>query len=174
MKMALKYDFSGIDRTYETARKSFHQDIPADFNFAFDVIDDRAATADKTALVCFDADGGNRRDVSFSDLAKASSRFGQALKRLGLGKGDYAAVVAGRVPEWHEVIFGCMKAGVISMPGTNLLTAKDLAYRINRAGAKAVIVSPQHCEKVDAIRGDCPTLTTCIVLGKASGDWLSY
>ena len=172
--MALKYDFSGIDRTYETARKSFHQDIPADFNFAFDVIDDRAATADKTALVCFDADGGNRRDVSFSDLAKASSRFGQALKRLGLGKGDYAAVVAGRVPEWHEVIFGCMKAGVISMPGTNLLTAKDLAYRINRAGAKAVIVSPQHCEKVDAIRGDCPTLTTCIVLGEASGDWLSY
>ena len=114
--MGLKYDFSGVNRNYEAARVSFRQETPTDFNFAFDVIDDRAAKADKTALICFDADGENRRDVSFSDLAQASSRFGQALKRLGLVKGDYAAVIAGRVPEWHEVIFGCMKAGVISMP----------------------------------------------------------
>ncbi len=174
MRMPLKHNFSGIDRTYETARSEFNQAIPGDFNFAFDVIDDRALNADKAALICFDADRGNRRDVSFSDLADASTRFAQALKRLGLGKGDHAAVVAGRVAEWHEVIFGCMKAGVVSMPGTNLLTAKDLTYRINRAGAKAVIVSPQHCEKIDAIRADCPTLTTCIVIGEPDGDWHSY
>ena len=72
MRMPLKHDFSGIDRTYETARSEFNQAIPGDFNFAFDVIDDRALNADKTALICFDADGGNRRDVSFSDLADAS------------------------------------------------------------------------------------------------------
>lgn len=172
--MALKYDFSDADRSYEAARKVFRQDVPADFNFAFDVIDDRAANADKTALICFDADGGNRRDVAFSDLAAASSRFGLALKRLGLGRGDHAAIIVGRVAEWHEAIFGCMKAGVVSMPGTNLLTARDIAYRINRAGAKAVIVSPQHCEKIDAIRDDCPSLTTCIVIGEAGAGWHSY
>ena len=172
--MALKHDFSGVDRTYETAKSTFRQEIPDNFNFAFDVIDDRAVNADKTALICFDAKGDGRRDVLFSELALASTKFAMALKRLGLGKGDYAAVVAGRVPEWHKVIFGCMKAGVISMPGTNLLTAKDIAYRINRAGAKAVIVSPQHCEKIDAIRPDCPRLTTCIVIGEAGGGWHSY
>ena len=172
--MALKHDFSNVDRSYEAARLSFRQTIPDDFNFAFDVIDDRAAKADKTALICFDAEGGNRRDVSYSDLARASAKFGQALKRLGLGRGDHAAVIAGRVAEWHEVIFGCMKAGVVSMPGTNLLTAKDIAYRVNRAGAKAVIVSPQHCDKTDAIRDECPTLTTCIVIGEAGEGWRSY
>jgi len=173
-EMALKHDFTGVDRRYEAACKGFRQEIPPDFNFAFDVIDDRAAKADKTALICFDANGENRRDVSFGDLSHASARFGRALRQLGLGKGDYAAVVAGRVPEWHEVIFGCMKAGVVSMPGTNLLTTKDLAYRINSADAKAVIVSPQHCEKIDAIRADCPTLTTCIVIGEAGPGWHSY
>ena len=98
MRMPLKHNFSGIDRTYETARSEFNQAIPGDFNFAFDVIDDRALNADKAALICFDADRGNRRDVSFSDLADASTRFAQALKRLGLGKGDHAAVVAGGWP----------------------------------------------------------------------------
>ncbi len=172
--MGLKYDFSGVDRSYQAAKADYRQDIPADFNFAFDVIDDRAAVADKTALICIDADGSNRRDVSYGDLSKASNRFGKALIRLGLAKGDHAAVVAGRISEWHKVLFGCMKAGVVSMPGTNLLTPKDLAYRINRAGAKAVIVSPQHCEKIDAIRSDCPTLTTCIVIGAAREGWHSY
>jgi len=172
--MGLKYDFSGVDRSYEAAKADYRQDIPADFNFAFDVIDDRAAVANKTALICIDADGSNCRDVSYGDLSKASNQFGKALIRLGLAKGDHAAVVAGRISEWHEVLFGCMKAGVVSMPGTNLLTAKDLAYRINRAGAKAVIVSPQHCEKIDTIRSDCPTLTTCIVIGAAREGWHSY
>ena len=71
--------------------------------------------------------------------------------QLGLERGDAACVVIGRIPEWYSVLFGCMKAGIISMPGTNLLTAKDIAYRVNQAGAKAVIVTLEHCEKVDAL-----------------------
>ena len=67
-----------------------------------------------------------------------------------------------------------MKAGVISMPGTNLLTAKDIAYRVNQAGAKAVVVSPAHVEKVDSIVAECPTLEHLIVVGEASGDWHSF
>ncbi|MEM7268588.1 MAG: AMP-binding protein [Pseudomonadota bacterium] len=172
--MSLKYDFSGWDRDYATAKDTFRIDIPEDFNFAFDVIDDRGTKADKTALVCFDADGSNLRRVSFSDLSKASNRFGKALLKLGVGKGDYAVVLAGRIPEWHEALFGCMKAGVVSMPGTNLLTAKDIAYRVNRSGAKAAIVAPQHVDKIDAIRADCPTLEVCITFGEPSDGWHGY
>jgi acetyl-CoA synthetase len=67
-----------------------------------------------------------------------------------------------------------MKAGVVSMPGTNLLTAKDIAYRINQAGATLAIVASEHCAKVDAIRADCPTLKHLISAGDAPDGWLSY
>jgi acetyl-CoA synthetase len=68
-----------------------------------------------------------------------------------------------------------MKAGLISMPGTNLLTAKDIAYRVNQAGAKAVIVSQMHVEKVNQIADDCPSLEHLIVVGgEAKGNWLSF
>lgn len=167
-------NFDKINRDYESARSSYTLDIPEHFNFAFDVLDARAKEADKAALLAIDVTAGTRRSVRYSELSDTSARFAQALMALGLERGDAACVVIGRQPEWHMVLFGCMKAGVVSMPGTNLLTGKDIAYRINQAGAKAVIVSPIHVEKVEEIRSDCPTLEHLIVVGDADGDWHSF
>ncbi len=99
----------------------------------------------------------------------------RALAPSGGGRepGDFAVVITGRVPEWYTVLFGCMKAGVVSMPGTNLLTAHDIEYRVNHAKATLVVVAPEHCEKVDAIRGACPTLKHFIVVGGERDGWLS-
>ncbi|MEP3231319.1 MAG: AMP-binding protein [Hyphomicrobiales bacterium] len=167
-------DFSTFDRSYENARENYSLDIPEHFNFAFDVLDKRAKEADKAALIAINVKADTQTTVSYSDLSNSSARFGKALMALGLERGDAACIVIGRQAEWHSVLFGCMKAGVISMPGTNLLTAKDIAYRVNQAGAKAVIVSEQHVTKVDEIFDDCPTLQHRIVVGSASGDWHSY
>lgn len=166
--------FDHVDRAYEAACKDFALDIPDNFNFAFNILDVRAREADKNALIAVDVAAGTKTPVTYSELSEASARFAKALMKLGLERGDAACVVIGREPAWHKVLFGCMKAGVISMPGTNLLTGKDIAYRINQAGAKAAIVSPMHVEKVDAIRADCPTLEHLIVIGEASGNWLSF
>ncbi|OAN75133.1 acyl-CoA synthetase [Sulfitobacter sp. EhC04] len=166
--------FDHIARDYETAWTTYKPDIPTHFNFAFDVLDVRSREADKDALLAVNITAGTKTAVTYSELSTVSAKFGQALLALGLQRGDAACVVIGREPAWHKVLFGCMKAGVISMPGTNLLTAKDIAYRINQAGAKAVIVSLMHVEKVDSIRAECPTLEHLIVVGEASGDWLSF
>lgn len=167
-------NFDHVDRTYEVAREDFKIEIPEIFNFAFDVLDARAREADKDALLAVDVPNATKTPVTYSELSQSSSRFAKALLALGMTRGDAACVVIGREPAWHKVLFGCMKAGVISMPGTNLLTGKDIAYRVNQAGARAVIVSPQHVEKVEAIRDECPTLEHLIVIGEASGDWLSF
>jgi fatty-acyl-CoA synthase len=166
--------FDHVDRRYDRAVRDFRLEIPEHFNFAFDVLDARAREADKTAILAVARDGETVRRVSYAELATASGSFAAALRRLGAKKGDAACVVIGRVPEWHMVLFGCMKAGVVSMPGTTLLTAKDIAYRINQAGARLAIVAPEHCAKVDAIRADCPTLKHLIAVGEAPVGWLSF
>lgn len=166
--------FDHITRDYDTARNDYALDVPETFNFAYDVLDARARTADKDALLAIDVAAGTKTSVSYGELADSSARFAKALMALGLERGDAACVVIGRQPEWHKVLFGCMKAGIISMPGTNLLTAKDIAYRVNQAGAKAVIVSAMHVEKVEQIVDECPTLKHLIVIGAATGDWLSF
>ncbi len=167
-------DFSTISRNYHDACSSYKAVIPEFFNFAFDVVDERARHANKDALIWVDTASGKTTRISYSDLSDRSAQIAKALGALGMQRGDAACVVIGRRPEWHQVLLGCMKAGVISMPGTNLLTAKDIEYRINQAGAKAVIVSPEHCEKLDHIAASCPTLEHLIVVGgSAQGNWLS-
>src|SRR5690606_10539344 len=43
----------------------------------------------------------------------------------------------------------------------------------NLAKASLVIVGPEHCEKVDSIRAECPSLKHFIVVGAERAGWLS-
>ncbi len=69
---------------------------------------------------------------------------------------------------------GCIKAGVVAMPGTNLLTAKDIEYRINKSNATVVVVSMEHVSKIETIKDRCPTLAHLILVGGEQDHWISY
>ena len=161
----------GTTFNYETARANFELDVPANFNFAFDVLAKQAVSADKTALIAVATDGETAEEHSYASLEKASNQFANVLQNLGTKKGDLAFVMITRIPAFYHVLFGCMKAGVVAMPGTNLLTAHDIEYRVNRSGAKIVIVTAEHASKVEAVRDKCPTLEHLIIIGAERKGW---
>ncbi len=151
--------------------------LPESFNFGFDVIDYAADNHDKTAYIEVSSDGERINHHSFSELKYRSNQVATALRGIGTAQGDFAVVVLPRIPAWYEVIIGCAKCGVVSMPGTNLLTAKDLKYRINKAGATTVIVTPEHVDKIEEVRSECPTLQHLIVVNNLTSPqdgWLKY
>lgn len=156
---------------YEAARSEFSLDVPPDFNFAFDVIAKRARENDKTALIAIDRSGENAVHHRYSDLDRLSNSFANALMALGAEKGDFAFVMIPRIVEWYQVLLGCTKTGVVAMPGTNLLTAKDIEYRINRADARLAIVTAEHADKVEQIRANCPSLEHLILIGERRDGW---
>jgi len=159
---------------YDAARRDFKLEIPDNFNFAFDVVAKRAREADKTALIAIDKTGEHVVTHSYSDLDRDSNRFANVLLGLGAAKGDFAFVMIPRLAAWYHVLLGCMKTGVVAMPGTNLLTSKDIEYRVNRSAAKLVIVTSEHVEKVEAVKHACPTLEHLIVVdGPAPKGWTS-
>ncbi len=163
---------SGFD--YDGMRAAFKLDMPQHYNFAFDVVAKRGREADKDALIAIDKTGELVERLSYSDLDRMSNRFANVLLELGAAKGDFALVVIPRIPAWYHVLLGCMKAGVVSMPGTNLLTAKDFEYRINRAEAKLAIVTKEHAAKVEQIRHNCPSLEKVIVIGESRDGWTDF
>ena len=159
---------------YEAARQSFSLEIPDDFNFAFDVVAKRAFEADKTALIAIDRSGETAVKHRYSDLERDSNRFAHVLLNLGVSQGDFAFVMIPRLAAWYHVLLGCMKTGVVAMPGTNLLTAKDIEYRVKRSGAKLAILTREHAVKVEAVKEQCPTLKHLIVIdGNAPDGWIS-
>lgn len=167
-------DLGQFNRDYVSAVKDYRVDIPNDFNFAYDVIDKRGEGKDGVAVIAVSRDGETIKEITYSDYAEQSARLANAFLSLGITKGDFGCMVIGRIPEWYTVLFACMKVGAISMPGTNLLTAKDIAYRVQRSKARFVVVTPEHCEKVEAVRDECPTLEHFIVVGGTHPGWLSF
>jgi acetyl-CoA synthetase len=159
---------------YEAARAEFSFDVADNFNFAFDVVGKRGRENDKTALIAIDRSGENIVHHSYADLDRASNRFANALIELGIQKGDSTLVVIPRIAEWYHVLLGCTKIGAVSMPGTNLLTGKDIEYRIKKAGAKIAIVTETHAAAVDKIKDNCPTLKHLIVIGSERPGWSSF
>jgi len=161
------------DTEHRSTQEEFQLEIPEHFNFAFDVVGKRAREADKTAIIAVDRTGEKVATLSYSDLDRESNRFANMLCQLGAKAGDFAFVMIPRQPAWFHTLLGCMKTGVVAMPGTNLLTAKDIEYRINRSEARLAIVTANHVGKVDAIKHNCPSLEHLIVVGDASPGWVS-
>jgi len=158
---------------YQRLRDQFSLTIPQDYNFAFDLIDRRSQERpEMTCLVTVDRAAQEIRQVSYAEMAAQSARFGNLLRSLGAAKGDKAIVVLPRIAAWFHTLFGCMKAGVVSMPGTNLLTAKDIAYRIRRSGARFAVVTAEHAEKLEQIRPECPSLEHLILVGAERPGWI--
>jgi len=154
---------------YDRLRGTFRWERPKLFNFGFDVVDDWARRAPKrTALLC--AEGNDARAVTavtFGQLAERSGRLARALVDLDLKRGERVLVILPRVVPWWETLVGLLKAGLVAMPGTALLTARDIAYRLQLAEASAVITDAEGAAKVDAISEKLPGLRHRIVVDDA-------
>ncbi|MEO1963266.1 MAG: acyl--CoA ligase [Cycloclasticus sp.] len=159
---------------YDDVKANFSLETPELYNFGFDVIDKRADESDKLAYIEVDGSGEKITHYQFSDLRDISNQFANGLLGLDAKKGDLAFVMIPRIGEWYSIMIGCCKLGVVTMPGTNLLTPKDIEYRINRSKATMAIVTSENADKVDAIKSKCPTLETLIVIGDEREGWHTF
>jgi acyl-coenzyme A synthetase/AMP-(fatty) acid ligase len=151
---------------YDRVRAAFHWQCPEHFNFGYDVVDAWAAASPDHLALLWVGDGDERR-VTYSQLADRSGRFARAVSELGLSRGDRVLVILPRVTEWWEALIGLLKAGLVAIPGTTLLTPKDLAYRIGIAGVSAVITDAEGAEKFDAIADKIPGIKQRILVDKS-------
>ncbi len=156
----------------DAERASYRVDVPERFNAVLDIVETWAAE-DPDALAVLSVDGAGEvvEAQSAADLARASREAARVLLDLGVGKGDHVFVMLPRVPEWYAALLGAMRIGAIPMPGPNLLTPKDIAYRFEQTGARAAITDEAGAEKVDAA---VPELATRLCVGGAPGGWLPW
>jgi acyl-coenzyme A synthetase/AMP-(fatty) acid ligase len=153
-------------------RASYRLEISERFNAVLDIVEAWASEdPDALAVLSLDAVGDVVAEQSAAELARASREAARALLDLGVGKGDHVFVMLPRVPEWYAALLGAMRIGAIPMPGPNLLTPKDIAYRFAKTGATAAITDVAGTSKVDAA---VPGLATRLCVGGSPSGWLSF
>ena len=159
---------------YEKAYRNERLEVPEFFNFGFDVIDKRAEDRTKLALLSIDPGGQNARHHTFWDLKVLSDKCANALRELGIKKGDRVFIMLPRVPEWYVAMLGLFKLGALPMPGTTLLTPKDIEYRINQAEAVMAITDSENAAKVEEAAGGCETLKYLALVGEEKRGWVPF
>jgi acetyl-CoA synthetase len=141
--------------------------ITGTFNWAtdwFDVIARDPSSADRPALRIV-GDDDSEQVVSFAEMVDRSDQVAGWLERLGVGKGDRVVLMLGNQIELWESTLALAKLGAVVMPATSALGRSDLADRITRGGARAVIVNAADTTKFDDLDGDY----TRIVVGTGTG-----
>lgn len=158
--------------SYEDLKQNLEINVPKNFNFGFDVVDELARLyPDKRAMIYCD-DHGTERIFTYRDMMEYSNKTANYFRSLGIGKGDYVMLILKRNYEFWFSILALHKLGAIVIPATHLLTKKDLVYRNNAAGIKAIVATadPNVIEHVEACEEDSPTLKIKILArGKREG-----
>ena len=147
-----------------------------EFNFAFDIVDALGGQKpDATAMVHIARDK-TERIFTFRDFLQGSSQAANYFKSLGIKRGDKVMLVLKRHYQYWFAMLGLHKIGAIAIPATYLLQERDLIYRIEAAGVSAIICTEENGlpAKVDAVQGECPTLTTKIVVGENRAGWHNF
>ena len=110
-------------------------------NVSYNCIDRHLADkADKVAII-FEGEPGDVRKITFNELHSEVSRFANALKANGIGKGDRVVIYMPMIPEAVVAMQACARIGAIHSVVFGGFSAEALRDRINDAEAKMVITA---------------------------------
>jgi len=170
-----------LDKTHFDSTKDFaenyHVNIPANFNFGYDVVDQWAKIDPSKRAICWVNDQGRHVDFTFSDIKEQSDRAASYFQSLGIGRGDKVMLILKRRYEFWFAIIGLHKIGAIAIPATHLLTRKDIIYRNNAADIKAILSvdDPIVVGHVNDAMADSPTIEHRIICGENTPQgWLNF
>ncbi|MEJ1160289.1 AMP-binding protein [Prosthecomicrobium sp. N25] len=144
--------------TYEETYRDFRWRIPSAYNIAVDACDRWADTdPDRLAILNRRADGASET-WSYRRLSLASNRFANVLAAQGIGRGDRVGILLPQSPETVVAHFGTYKVAGVALPLAVLFGVEALTYRLQNAGAKAVVTNAAGLAKLVEIRDRLPDL----------------
>jgi acetyl-CoA synthetase len=161
--------------SYDDFKENFKINIPDNFNFAFDVVDEIAEkTPEKVAMVWCN-DKGEERNFSFGEMKYHSDKAANFFLSAGIKKGDAVMLILKRRYEYWLCTLGLNKIGAITIPATHLLTTKDIIYRNNAADIKMIVCVNEETiiQRIEEAEAKSPSLSRKAVIGKDRAGWLN-
>jgi acetyl-CoA synthetase len=134
-------------------------------------------TRNKAALI-WEGEPGDRRVLTYWDLAREVRKAANALKRLGVEKGDRVAIYMPLVPEAAIAMLACARIGAVHSVIFGGFSAESVRDRVNDAEAKVLITADAGYRRgqvlplkrmADAAMADTPSIEHCVVVRRRPG-----
>jgi len=109
------------------------------------------------------------------EMNRLANKLGNALKNLGIRKGDRVGVQLLNCPQLMQAFFAVFKIGAILVPVNPSMRVHELAYLYQDAGLSALISNTDYLDNIREARREARQLKQIILIGEAvPKDALSY
>ena len=121
-----------------------------------------------------DAQVQGERRITWAEFDRRANGLARYFLDRGFRHQDKVAMYLHNCPEYLETSFACYKAGLVPVNTNYRYITDELAYLWDNADAVAVVFHGTFADRVDAVRGRVPTVTTWLWVDDGSGpcpDW---
>jgi acetyl-CoA synthetase len=136
-------------------------------NIAHEAVDRhaRGASAERVALRCIGKDGA-ARDVTYGALAEQTNRFANALRRLGVVKGDRVFVLSTRIAELYVACLGTLKNLGVFCPLFSAFGPEPIAARVALGDGRVLVTTEAlYRKKIAPIRDTLRSVKHVVIVG---------
>jgi acetyl-CoA synthetase len=130
------------------------------------------------AAIIWEGEPGDRRVLTYWDLAREVRRAANALKKLGVRKGDRVAIYLPMIPEVAIAMLACARIGAVHSVIFGGFSADSVRDRVNDARVKVLITADAGYRRgqvvplkhmADHAMAETPSIEHCIVVQRRPG-----
>jgi acetyl-CoA synthetase len=134
--------------------------------------------ANKTAIIWVGDDPAKSKEISYSELHKNVCKTANALKSVGVQKGDRVTIYLTMIPELAYTMLACARIGAVHSIIFGGFSPDSISTRINDCDSNYLITADEgvrggkiiQLKKIaDEALENCPNIKKCIVVKRTGG-----
>ena len=135
--------------------------------------------AEQTAILWEGDDPADQKALTYAELHREVCRFANALKALGVQKGDRVTIYLPMIPEIAVAVLACARIGAVHSVVFGGFSPESIAGRIRDCDSRLVITADEGLRggrtiplkaNVDRALEDCPAVAACLVVRRTGAD----
>ncbi|NQX43816.1 acetate--CoA ligase [Paenibacillus tritici] len=148
---------------WEDVERNFSWYETGKVNMAHEAVDRHVLEGRGAATALIYSDAVREERYTFGDLRERSNKFGNVLRKYGIGKGDRVFIFMPRTPELYFSLLGILKTGAVAGPLFEAFMETAVKDRLEDSGAVALVTTPELLHRVK--REQLPGLRHIFLVG---------
>ncbi len=114
------------------------------------------------------------RRSTYAQFDSHANQVANGLMALGVAKGDRVGYLGKNSDLFYEIVFGCARAGAVSVGINWRLAAPEVAYIMNDCEAQVLFVGPEFYGLAQAAKADLASDVQIIAMEAGHAEWPAF